>query len=79
MRILSRYVLRQHIAPFTFAVTALTLLMLLDQLAKQFGKLIGKGLGARVIAEVFFYSIPFIFAATSTAIGTITAKMKGIE
>ena len=62
MRILSRYVLRQHIAPFAFAVTALTLLMLLDQLAKQFGKLIGKGLGARVIAEVFFYSIPFILA-----------------
>lgn len=62
MRILSRYVLRQHIAPFAFAVTALTLLMLLDQLAKQFGKLIGKGLEARVIAEVFFYSIPFILA-----------------
>lgn len=62
MRIISRYVLRQHIGPFAFAVTALTLLMLLDQLAKQFGKLIGKGLGAEVIAEVFFYSIPFIFA-----------------
>ena len=62
MRILSRYVLRQHIAPFTFAVSALTLLMLLDQLAKQFHKLVGKGLGARVIAEVFFYSIPFIIA-----------------
>ena len=62
MRIFSRYVLRQHIGPFAFAVTALTLLMLLDQLAKQFGKLIGKGLGAEVIAEVFFYSIPFIFA-----------------
>ena len=62
MRILSRYVLRQHIAPFTFALTALTLLMLLDQLAKQFHKLVGKGLGPRVIAEVFFYSIPFILA-----------------
>ncbi len=62
MRILSRYVLRQHIAPFTFAVSTLTLLMLLDQLAKQFHKLVGKGLGARVIAEVFFYSIPFIIA-----------------
>jgi lipopolysaccharide export system permease protein len=62
MRILSRYVLRQHIAPFIFAVSALTLLMLLDQLAKQFHKLVGKGLGARVIAEVFFYSIPFILA-----------------
>jgi lipopolysaccharide export system permease protein len=62
MRILSRYVLRQHVAPFTFAVSALTLLMLLDQLAKQFHRLVGKGLGARVIAEVFFYSIPFILA-----------------
>ena len=62
MRILSRYVLKQLIAPFTFAVSALTMLMLLDQLAKQFGKLVGKGLGARVIAEVFFYSIPFIVA-----------------
>jgi len=62
MRILSRYVLRQHIAPFSFALTALTLLMLLDQLAKQFHKLVGKGLGPRVIAEVFFYSIPFILA-----------------
>jgi len=62
MKILSRYVLRQHIAPFTFAVSALTLLMLLDQLAKQFGKLVGKGLEAGVIAEVFLYSIPFIIA-----------------
>jgi lipopolysaccharide export system permease protein len=62
MRILSRYVLKQHIAPFIFAVSALTLLMLLDQLAKQFHRLVGKGLGARVIAEVFFYSIPFIIA-----------------
>ncbi len=62
MRIITRYVLQQHVAPFTFAVTALTLLMLLDQLAKQFHRLVGKGLGARVIAEVFFYSIPFIVA-----------------
>jgi len=62
MRILTRYVLRQHVAPFAFAVTALTLLMLLDQVAKQFHRLVGKGLGAQVIAEVFLYSIPFIVA-----------------
>ncbi len=43
-------------------MNALTLLMLLDQLAKQFHRLVGKGLEARVIAEVFFYSIPFILA-----------------
>ena len=62
MRILSRYILKQHVAPFLFAVSALTLLMLLDQLAKQFHRLVGKGLGGWVIAEVFFYSIPFILA-----------------
>lgn len=62
MRTLTRYTLRQLVAPFAFSVTALTLLMLLDQLAKRFGALIGKGLGWRVIAEVFLLSVPFILA-----------------
>ncbi len=62
MRTLTKYTLRQLVAPFLFAITALTLLMLLDQLAKRFGALIGKGLGWRIIVEVFALSIPFIFA-----------------
>lgn len=62
MRTLTKYTLRQLVAPFMFAITALTLLMLLDQLAKRFGALIGKGLGWRIIVEVFALSIPFIFA-----------------
>ncbi|MEE8487371.1 MAG: LptF/LptG family permease [Gemmatimonadota bacterium] len=62
MRTLTKYTLRQLVAPFMFAITALTLLMLLDQLAKRFGGLIGKGLGWRIIVEVFALSIPFIFA-----------------
>ena len=37
MRILSRYLLRQHIAPLAFALSALTALMLLNQIAKQLG------------------------------------------
>ncbi len=62
MRTLTKYTLRQLVAPFLFAITALTLLMLLDQLAKRFGALIGKGLGWRIIVEVFALTIPFIFA-----------------
>lgn len=62
MRILSRYILRRLAAPFAFALTALTFLMLLDQLAKLFGKLVGKGLGWRVVVEVFALSIPFMLA-----------------
>lgn len=62
MRILTRYVLSQLVAPFLFAATALTALMLLDQVAKRFGQLVGKGLGWQIVAEVFLYSIPFILA-----------------
>ena len=64
MRLLSRYLLRQLAAPFVFALTALTSLMLLSQIAKKFGSLVGKGLPWTVIAEVFALSIPFIVAMT---------------
>jgi lipopolysaccharide export system permease protein len=64
VRILSRYLLRQHLAPLGFALAALTALMLLNQVAKQFGLLVGKGLSWTVIAEVFVLSVPFIVAVT---------------
>lgn len=62
MRILSIYILRQLVAPFVFALTALTALMLLDQVAKIFRLLVGKGLEWQVIAEVFVLTIPFMLA-----------------
>ncbi|MFW6084509.1 MAG: LptF/LptG family permease [Gemmatimonadota bacterium] len=62
MRILSLYILRQLVAPFAFALTALTALMLLDQIAKIFRLLVGKGLEWQVIAEVFVLTIPFMLA-----------------
>jgi lipopolysaccharide export system permease protein len=62
--LLARYLLRQLVAPFCFALAALTSLMLLNQIAKRFGALIGKGLPWTVIAEVFVLSLPFILAMT---------------
>jgi lipopolysaccharide export system permease protein len=64
MRTLTRYLLRLHVAPFFFALTGLTLLLLLDQVSKRFGQLVGKGLHWTIIGEVFLYSIPFIVAQT---------------
>ncbi len=64
MRLLNRYLLRQLAAPFLFALTALTSLMLLSQIAKKFGALVGKGLPWSVIGEVFGLSLPFIIAMT---------------
>jgi lipopolysaccharide export system permease protein len=64
LRLLSRYLLRQLAAPFLFGLGALTSLMLLSQIAKKFGALVGKGLSWGVIAEVFALSLPFIVAMT---------------
>ena len=64
MKILSRYILREHVGPFTFALTALTSLMILNFISRQFGELVGKGLPASVIAEFFLLSIPFTVALT---------------
>lgn len=64
MRILRRYVLRSHVAPFFFALSALTLLMLLNELSKRFGMLMGKGLDPMLIVEVFALSVPWILAMT---------------
>ena len=64
VRILSRYILGQHLAPLGFALAALTCAMLVNQVAKQFGNLVGKGLPWGVIFEVFALTIPFIVAMT---------------
>jgi len=64
VKIISRYVLKEHFGPFAFALTALTSLMLLQYIARQFGNLVGKGLGWQVILEFFLLSIPFTVAMT---------------
>lgn len=64
MPLLSRYVLRRLVAPFLFALAALTGFMLLSQVARRFEQLTGKGLAWQVIAEVFGLSLPFILALT---------------
>jgi lipopolysaccharide export system permease protein len=64
VKIISRYVLKEHYGPFTFALTALTSLMLLQYIARQFGNLVGKGLGWQVILQFFLLSIPFTVAMT---------------
>ena len=64
VRILSRYILRQHLPPLGFALAALTFAMLVNQVAKQFGNFVGKGLPWSVVLEVFALSMPFIVAMT---------------
>ncbi|MGI8497151.1 MAG: LptF/LptG family permease [Gemmatimonadaceae bacterium] len=64
MKILTRYVLREHVGPLLFSLSALTALLLLNQVAKNFGNLVGKGLPWSVIGQFFLLTIPFIVAMT---------------
>ena len=64
VKILSKYVLKEHTGPLVFALAALTSLLLLNYVAKQFGALVGKGLPWTAILEFFGLSIPFTVATT---------------
>ena len=64
VKILHKYVLKEHLGPLTFALTALTSLLLLNYIAKQFGELVGKGLPWGVIGEFLGLSLPFTLALT---------------
>ncbi|AHG91699.1 permease YjgP/YjgQ family protein [Gemmatirosa kalamazoonensis] len=64
MKITSKYVLREHLGPLTFALGALTSLLLLNYIARKFGDLVGRGLPWTVIAKFFYLSVPFTIAMT---------------
>jgi lipopolysaccharide export system permease protein len=64
LKIITRYILKEHLAPLVFSLSALTSLLLLNYVAKQFGQLVGKGLPWRVIMEFMLLSVPFTVAMT---------------
>lgn len=64
MKILNRYVLREHAGPLTFALAAVTSLLLLNYIAKNIGQLVGKGLPWTVITEFILLSLPLTMALT---------------
>jgi lipopolysaccharide export system permease protein len=64
VRITSRYILKEHLGPLTFALAALTSLLLLNYIARRFGDLVGKGIPWQAIAEFFVLSVPFTIAMT---------------
>ncbi|MCK5439493.1 MAG: LptF/LptG family permease [Gemmatimonadetes bacterium] len=63
-RTLSLYTFREHLGPFVFGLVIFTFIMLMNQVARQFQSLAGKGLGAKVIIEIFLLSIPLTIAVT---------------
>lgn len=59
---LSRYILREHAAPFLYSLTLIIFLFILNFAFQILGKILGKGLETRVILEFFVYNIAWILA-----------------
>lgn len=64
MKLVTRYVIREHVGPLVFALSALTSLLMLQYVARQLANLAGKGLPWDAIGKFFVLSIPFTVAMT---------------
>ncbi len=62
MFILWRYILKEHIGPFFFGLSIITLVFLLNLIFRELGRILSRGLSAGVIAEFFFLNLAWILA-----------------
>lgn len=72
--IITRYVLKEHIGPFLFALATIVFVFILNIVFRDLGKLLGKGISALVILEFFFLNIAWILALAipmAVLIGTL--------
>ncbi|TFH02465.1 MAG: YjgP/YjgQ family permease, partial [Calditrichales bacterium] len=62
MKILTKYIVREHIPPFIFALAVLMFIFLMQFLLKYITKIFGKGLSIFTIIELVFYNLAWMFA-----------------
>ncbi|MEQ1856868.1 MAG: LptF/LptG family permease [Longimicrobiales bacterium] len=62
MSVLTRYLIRVHMGPFLFALSAITAIIFLNSLSQRVGDLVGKGLPWTVIVEFMILSLPHVIA-----------------
>jgi lipopolysaccharide export system permease protein len=82
MKILTRYILREHIPPFFFAVFIITFLLILETIPKIVDMVIDKDISAIVVLELIFLNLAWMIAlsvpmavlvATLLAFGRLTS------
>lgn len=81
MKILHRYILKEHIAPFLFAFITILFVFTLQFVTRFFDRFVGKGLGFFVVAELItlqiawmvVFAVPMaVLIATLVAFGNLT-------
>jgi len=62
MFILWRYILKEHIGPFVFSLSVITLVFLLNLVFRELSRFLSRGLGLYLILEFFVLNIAWIIA-----------------
>lgn len=82
LKILPRYIVREHIGPFLLALVVIKLLFILNILYRDLGKFLSKGISFPVIMEFIFLNLAWMLAlsipmavltATIMALGRLSA------
>jgi lipopolysaccharide export system permease protein len=72
--ILPRYILREHIGPFFFAFSTITLLFLLNMLFRELSRILSKGLPWNIVLEFFVLNMAWMIAL-SVPMAVLTATL----
>ena len=62
MKILSRYIIKEHIAPFFFALSVIMFILLMNFLVKYIGQIFGKGLSVLTILKLITFNLAWMLA-----------------
>jgi lipopolysaccharide export system permease protein len=62
MKILYRYVLREHVGPFFFGLAVIMFILVMDFILEVLNMIIGKGLDALVILQIFVLNLAWMLA-----------------
>ena len=87
MKILERYILKEHVSPFFISLLVVTMVLLIDRVIDLLDLIIEKRLPASIVVELFGLSLPYMLAlsipmavlvATILAFGRMTVDRETI-
>ena len=62
MKILYRYIVKEHIGPFFMSLSVIMFILLMNFLVKYIGQIFGKGLSAWIIIKLIVFNLSWMFA-----------------
>ena len=73
--VLTRYILKEHLAPFCYALFVITFLFLIDFLIRILSSILSKGLEWRVVLEIIVLNLAWMLALSIPMAVLVSALM----